>query len=151
MRVGILDLLSSGRSASRKHALEDYLTTRQYASVMPQAIAVWCRQLGHKVFYATFYGQTDPKRQLPDGLDMVFIAGITMSAPLSYALAKLWRQENTVTVAGGPHAKSFPLPAVLRLGGDPVRQATYRRHTQWRPRARLHSIQRAGPGGYTQR
>ena len=108
MKVGILDLLSPGRSATRKHAFADYMTTRQYASVMPQAIAVWCRQLGHQVFYDTFYGQSDPKRLLPDDLDVVFISGPTMSGPLAYALSKLYKGENTLTVTGGPHAKAFP-------------------------------------------
>jgi hypothetical protein len=28
---------------------------RTYCSITPQAVAVWCRQLGHQVFYATFF------------------------------------------------------------------------------------------------
>lgn len=43
MRVGIIDLLSMPAS----HWLEvpyRFLLTKQYASLMPQAIAVWCRQ-----------------------------------------------------------------------------------------------------------
>ena len=108
MRVGILELLAPARSTSWKQSIELYLTTKQYASIMPQAIAVWCRQLGHQVFYATYYGHGDPKEQLPDDLDMVFIGCITRSSALAYALAKLYRREKTFTVIGGPHAKSFP-------------------------------------------
>jgi hypothetical protein len=32
----------------------------------------------------------------------------TKECALSYALAKLYRREGTITVIGGPHAKSFP-------------------------------------------
>ena len=108
MRVGILELLTSGRKTSWKQKIEHYSTTKQYASVMPQAIAVWCRQLGHEVFYTTHYGHGDPKKLLPNDLDVVFITGITMSSAVSYALAKLYRREHTLTVIGGPHAKAFP-------------------------------------------
>jgi hypothetical protein len=75
---------------------------------MPQAISVWCRNLGHEVFYATFFGHNDPKQLLPNDLDVVFIATYTQASPLAYALAKLYRREKTLTVIGGPHAKQFP-------------------------------------------
>ncbi len=39
--------------------------TKQYASVTPQAVSVWCRQLGHETFYAPYYGLGDPGRQFP--------------------------------------------------------------------------------------
>jgi hypothetical protein len=77
--------------------------------MMPQAVAAWCRQLGHRVFYVTYYGQQDPKSLLPDGLDLVFMSTYTQASALAYALAKLYRGENTFTVIGGPHAKAFPL------------------------------------------
>src|SRR5262249_39643071 len=79
------------------------------ASLTPQAVAVWCRQLGHQVYYATYYGQSDPKRLLPDQLDIVFIATYTQASALAYALSTLYRREQTVTVIGGPHAKAFPV------------------------------------------
>ena len=108
VRIGVLELLAPVRGSGWKQSVENYLTTKQYFSIMPQAIAVWCRQLGHQVFYATYYGRGDPKKQLPDELDVVFIACTTRFSALSYALAKLYRQEKTLTVIGGPHAKSFP-------------------------------------------
>ncbi len=108
MRVGVLELLSPSRATSWKQAVEHYATTKQYASIMPQAIAVWCRQAGHQMFYATYYGQGDPKEQLPDDLDVVFVAAITKYSALAYALAKLYRRDKTLTVIGGAHAKSFP-------------------------------------------
>ena len=86
----------------------NYFLTKQYASIMPQTIAVWCRQLGHQTFYATYFGQKDPKQLLPSDLDVVFISAYTQASALAYALAKLYRSERTLTVLGGPHAKSFP-------------------------------------------
>ena len=82
--------------------------TKQYASITPQAIAVWCRQMGHHTFYATYYGLGDPKRALPDDLDVVFIASYSQASGLAYALAKLFRRDGALAVIGGPHAKAFP-------------------------------------------
>ena len=75
---------------------------------MPQVIAVWCRQLGHKVHYCTFYGQKDPLRLLPDDLDVLFVASYTQASAMAYALAKVFRNRGTLTVIGGAHARSFP-------------------------------------------
>jgi hypothetical protein len=51
MRVGILEILGS---PARQPTDLPYrlLMTKQYASVTPQAVAVWSRQLGHQTFYA---------------------------------------------------------------------------------------------------
>ena len=111
MRIGILELLTSGIATSWKQEVEHYSTTKQYASVMPQAIAVWCRQLRHEVFYTTHYGHGDPKKLLPNDLDVVFITGITMSSAMSYGLAKLYRLEKTLTMIGAPTRKPFPTTA----------------------------------------
>ena len=108
MRVGILELISDKLHHSRLERLYSEFFTRQQVSVMPQAVAVWCRQLGHRVFYATYYGQQDPKSLLPDDLDVVFIATYSQPSALAYALAKLFRREKTLTVIGGPHARAFP-------------------------------------------
>lgn len=108
MRIGILELLSAGATRRWDHAAYNYLVTKQYASIMPQAISVWCRNLGHEVFYATYFGNQDPKHLLPNDLDIVFISTYTQASALAYALAKLYRKEKTLTVIGGPHAKQFP-------------------------------------------
>jgi radical SAM superfamily enzyme YgiQ (UPF0313 family) len=81
---------------------------KQYASIAPQAVAVWCRQLGHHVHYATYYGQRDPAELLPRDLDVLFVSTYTQASALAYALAKLYRSVKTLTVIGGPHARSFP-------------------------------------------
>ena len=107
MRVGILDILAL---PSRHPAATVYhlILTKQYASITPQAVSVWCRQLGHKTFYATYYGVGDPGRRLPPDLDVVFIACYTQVSAMAYALAKIYRRVGTRTVIGGPHAKAFP-------------------------------------------
>lgn len=100
--------MSPGPAQRWDQTAYNYLLTRQYASIMPQAVSVWCRGLGHKVYYATYFGNKDPKRLLPGDLDVVFISTYTQASSLAYALAKLYRLENTLTVIGGPHAKQFP-------------------------------------------
>ena len=108
MRVGILELL--GPPARRPVDLAyQVLITKQYASITPQAISVWCRRLGHETFYATYYGLGRPDRLLPADLDVVFISCYTQVSRLAYALAKLYRRAGVRTVIGGPHAKAFPV------------------------------------------
>lgn len=108
MRVGILDILTlstGGLAEIPSH----FLLTKQYASITPQAISVWCRQLGHETFYATYYGLGDPSRCLPKDLDVVFISCYTQVSALAYALGKVYRKAGVRTVIGGPHAKAFPV------------------------------------------
>ena len=108
MRVGVLELLSDSVSQSWGRRFYGRRFRRHYASIMPQVVAVWCRQLGHDVTYATYYGQQDPRALLPDDLDVVFLSTYTHASAAAYALAKLFRREDTLTVIGGPHARSFP-------------------------------------------
>lgn len=108
MKVGVLELLIPEARSSWRDRAYNLLITRQHASIMPQTISVWCRQLGHEVYYATYFGQQDPGTLLPPGLDLVFISAFTRASALAYALAKLHRREGTRTVIGGPHAKAFP-------------------------------------------
>jgi hypothetical protein len=108
MKVGILDLLTDcpvGGPAGRLYGL---YFRKQFTSIMPQIVSVWCRQLGHDVTYATYFGQGRPERLLPDDADVVFISSYTQASALAYALAELFRRRGTLTVIGGPHAKSFP-------------------------------------------
>ena len=65
MRVGILDLLSDtllGGWAGRTYGT---YFRKQFVTITPQAVAVWCRQMGHEVHYATYWGQADPLSLLP--------------------------------------------------------------------------------------
>lgn len=106
-RVGVLDLLhdSTPRGFDRIYTAH---FRRQFVSITPQAVSVWCRELGHEVFYATYFGQAPPEGLLPDDLDVVFVAAYTKAGPLAYALSKIFRSRGAVTVIGGPHARSFP-------------------------------------------
>ncbi len=108
MRIGILDILTlpASHPADTGYHL---LITKQFASITPQAIAVWCRRRGHDTFYAIYYGVGDPHRLLPSDLDILFVACYTQASALAYALARLYGQAGVRTVIGGPHAKAFPV------------------------------------------
>jgi len=90
-------------------ALYHRILTKQYASLTPQAVSVWCRQLGHETFYATYNGLGQLEQRLPRDLDVVFLSCYTQPSALAYALAKIYRRAGARTVIGGPHAKAFPL------------------------------------------
>jgi radical SAM superfamily enzyme YgiQ (UPF0313 family) len=106
--VGIIELIEDSASKSWTDFVYRGLFKKYHASITPQAVSVWCRQLGHRVSYATYYGQRDPIELLPDHLDVVFIATYTQASALACALAKVYRTRKTLTVVGGPHAKAFP-------------------------------------------
>lgn len=108
MRIGIIELIMDTVSRNWINSLYTAHFRRQFYGIVPQAVSVWCRELGHQVFYSTYYGQKDPKSLLPNDLDVVFISAFTQASALAYALAKLYSREKTLTVIGGPHAKSFP-------------------------------------------
>jgi radical SAM superfamily enzyme YgiQ (UPF0313 family) len=108
LRIGVIELIEDSASESWTDFAYRGLFKRYHASITPQAVAVWCRQLGHRVSYATYYGQRDPITLLPDELDVVFISTYTQASALAYALAKVYRSRKTLTVIGGPHAKAFP-------------------------------------------
>jgi len=107
-KVGVVELIAYTVASEWAEMLGVPSLKRQFYSIMPQVVSVWCRQLGHEVTYATYYGQKDPVRLLPDDLDVVFIAASTQASALAYALAKIYRAKGVLTVAGGPHAKCFP-------------------------------------------
>jgi len=108
MRIGVLEVLTDWAPRGAVANLYGSHFHRHYASVMPQAVSAWCRQLGHEVHYATYYGQAAPERLLPEELDVVFLATYTQAITLAYALAKLYRRRGALTVLGGPHATAFP-------------------------------------------
>jgi Radical SAM superfamily len=112
LRIGVLELLSGELPSGFQSRVYHLLIRRQFYSVMPQAVAAWCRRLGHSVSYATYYGQAAPERLLPEDLDIVFLSAFTEAAGLAYALAKVYRARKTRTVIGGPHAHAFPRDAL---------------------------------------
>lgn len=107
MRVGILEI-SSLPSRNLFEKAYNVVYNKQITSITPQAISVWCRQLGHESFYATYYGCGNIENLLPKDLDIVFIASTTYVSALAYAMAKIYRKAGVRTVIGGAHAKAFP-------------------------------------------
>lgn len=106
-QIGILELLAA-RAKTTQERITNVFFKKQYISVTPQAISVWCRKKGHAVYYTTYYGLGDPEKKLPRDLDILFISAPTHLAPFAYALAKIYQGRGVRTVIGGPHAKSFP-------------------------------------------
>src|SRR5712691_11892417 len=84
MKVGILELLAESVAQTWGEHRYNLWYKKILASLTPQAVAAWCRQLGHEVYYATYYGQRDPKRLLPDQLDIVWLSGIFRGVKLLY-------------------------------------------------------------------
>ena len=78
------------------------------ASIMPQALAVWCEEAGHEVRYVCYTGAEDLLSEIPADVDLLFIGAFTEAAQLAYALSNLFRQRGAITVLGGPHARCYP-------------------------------------------
>ena len=114
MRVGILDILTLP-SRHPADSVYHFLLTKQWASLTPQAISVWCRRMGHETFYQTYYGLGDPGRRLPADLDWVFISCHTQVSPLAYALAKRFRRAGTRTVIRTVSVEVPPGPVAVAV------------------------------------
>jgi hypothetical protein len=78
------------------------------ASIMPQAVGVWCKEDGHDVAFVCYTGFEDLLKELPQRVDLVFIGAFTEAAHTAYALSALFRAQGAVTVLGGPHARCYP-------------------------------------------
>lgn len=108
LRVGIVDIVSRGPTK----ALYARVMNANLASIMPQAIGVWCREEGHDVAFVCYTGLEDLLKELPDRVDLVFIGAFTEAAHTAYALSALLRSRGAVTALGGPHARCYPEDAV---------------------------------------
>jgi hypothetical protein len=107
LRIGIVDLVSKCPTrtmwARVMHA--------NFASIMPQAVAVWCQEEGHDVTYLCYTGFENMAEELPADVDVVFIGAFTEAAQMAYALSNHFRSRGAVTVLGGPHARCYPQDA----------------------------------------
>ncbi|KAA5544825.1 B12-binding domain-containing radical SAM protein [Adhaeribacter rhizoryzae] len=108
LKIGIIDLVSKGPTST----LWARVMHANLASIMPQVVATWCEQEGHEVTLICYTGQEDLQKELPQGVDLVFICSFTQAALLAYALSNYFRSQGTVTVLGGPHARCYPDDAV---------------------------------------
>ena len=79
VRVTIIDFAERGPTAD----LFKLKMSPNYASVMPQSIAVWCEQLGHDVRYVCYTGCEDIVGELARDTDVLFVGAFTLSALVS--------------------------------------------------------------------
>ncbi len=107
LNIGIIDLVSKCPTRS----MWARVMHANFASIMPQAIGVWCQQEGHSVAYLCYTGLEDLGSELPQDVDIVFIGAFTEAAQLAYALSNRLRSGGVVTVLGGPHARCYPQDA----------------------------------------
>ena len=108
LSIGIVDIVSKGPT----RALYARIMNANLASIMPQVIGVWCRQLGHDVTFVCYTGFENLLEAFPSTLDVVFIGAFTEAAHTAYALSNLFRAKGAITVLGGPHARCYPEDAV---------------------------------------
>lgn len=104
LKISIIDLV--GNKASQK--LYSRAMKSNYASIMPQVLAVWCEELGHEVRFSCGPTTEAIKAELNQEIDILVLGAFTHSAQFAYALSNLFRQQGAVTVLGGPHARSYP-------------------------------------------
>ncbi len=107
LSIGIIDLVAKAPTPS----MWMRVMGANFVSIMPQVIATWCEQLGHDVVLVTYTGREDLLKELPSGVDFVFISSFTEAALLSYALSSLFRSRGAITALGGPHARCYPQDA----------------------------------------
>ncbi len=106
MKIGVIDLISYKNSDNFYSKLLQPLMT----SLMPQVIATWLEEDSHSVFYhiqIDSLKKAKDLKQLPSGLDLVFISSYSINAYLAYSLAKYYKKQGTITILGGPHARSY--------------------------------------------
>lgn len=108
MKIGVVDILTDFAPSGMRDRLYGAVLRKQFMNIMPQAVAVWCRQLGHEVWYSTYYGQKDLLSLLPEELDILFVSTYSQASPLAYVLSKFYRKRGTLTVIGGSHARTAP-------------------------------------------
>ncbi len=107
LRVTIVDLVTKGPT----RRLYNRVMNANLASIMPQAIGVWCEELGHEVRFVCYTGAEDLAAEVVQDTDVLFIGAFTRSAQTAYAVSNLCRRSGAVTVLGGPHARCYPQDA----------------------------------------
>ncbi len=103
-KVAIVDLVTK----NTRRSLYGRIMNANFASIMPQALAVWTEEAGHEVHYVCYTGAEDLLKEIPADVELLFIGAFTEAAQLAYALSSLFRLRGAVTVLGGPHARCYP-------------------------------------------
>lgn len=138
LRVTIIDVVSN-KPTRRLYAR---IMNPNFASIMPQAVGVWCEELGHDVRFICYTGFEDFNQDLLDDTDVLFVSAFTLSAQIAYAISNLYRRQGAVTVLGGPHARCYPEDAasyfdyVLGLTDKSIVEDVLRDGTPHRPLGR---------------
>jgi hypothetical protein len=103
LRVTVIDLAERGptRDPFKRRM------SPSFASIMPQAVAVWSEELGHEVRYLCYTGYED-LAALADDTDFLFVGGFTLAAFTAYAIGNIYRARGAITALGGPHARCYP-------------------------------------------
>ncbi len=109
LKITVIDVISN----KPNRRLYARVMNANFASIMPQAVAVWCEQLGHDVRFICYTGVEDLSRELLETTDIAFISCFTLSAQLAYAFSAQFRRHGAITVLGGPHARCYPEDAAL--------------------------------------
>jgi len=104
LKIGVIDLVSKGPT----NTLWARVMHANLASIMPQVVATWCEQEDHDVKMICYTGMEDLSKELPKGVNLVFICSFTQAALLAYSLSNYFRSQGAVTVLGGPHARCYP-------------------------------------------
>jgi hypothetical protein len=104
LKIGIIDLVTK----SPRPGMWARVMNANFASIMPQVVAVWCEEKGHDVTLVCHTGSAGVLKQLPENQDIVFIGAFTQAAQLSYALSRMLQSRGAITVLGGPHARCYP-------------------------------------------
>ncbi|MFQ5825467.1 MAG: hypothetical protein ACE5JB_15615, partial [bacterium] len=79
LKVGIVDLIEKQPT----NTLYTKIVNPNYTSIMPQVVAVWIEQMGHKVNLVTYTGFEDLQHELPHDIDIIFISAFTHAAFLA--------------------------------------------------------------------
>ncbi len=103
LKIGIIDLISNKPLT----ALFARIMNPNFASIMPQVVAVWAEEMGHEVHLVTYTGFEDLRRELPGDIDVLFVSAFTQAAYLAYSISNFFRRQNVITVLGGPHARAY--------------------------------------------
>jgi hypothetical protein len=144
LRVTVLDLVHKGPAKS----LYARLTKANYATIMPQAIAAWCEELGHSARYVCYTGFENLEEELRGEADVLFVSAYSRSAQTAYAISNLYRRRGAVTVLGGPHARCYPEDSaqyfdyVLGFTDKTLIEAVLRERAPHRPFGRCLSAER---------
>jgi hypothetical protein len=108
LNIAVVDLVTNRPT----RALYSRFMNANLASLMAQAVAAWCEELGHRVQYHCYTGAQDILGDVGDEADVVFIGAFTRSAQTAYALGSHFRAKGKTTILGGPHARCYPDDAV---------------------------------------